>query len=220
MSKLPKVSTFKAPAKTFIQIIILIIVVAVFYALFKSLSDFFVKSRIDTRKAYIESLQFDYQVTRVVDGDTIEIKRLDGENVLDLEEKVKVRLIGINSPESVDPRRPVECFGKDAKEFMRDLAEDKVAAVEIDPSQTKVDKYGRLLAYIFIKNSGVKGENVVFINEEALKEGYAYEYTYEYPYKYKQNFKSLEAIARANKVGLWDINTCNGLKTPVAPPVE
>jgi micrococcal nuclease len=220
MSPLPKISSFKSPAKTFAQIILLIIIVAIIYAIINTFNNYFVNNKIDNRKLFIQNLAFDYRVTRVIDGDTLEIERLDGKNIFDFGKEVKVRLIGINSPESVDPRRPVECFGEEAKEFVDDIADSKIAALELDNSQSRVDKYGRLLAYVFVKKSGIKDENVIFLNEEAIKEGYAYEYTYEYPYKYQQNFKSLQAIARANKLGLWSINTCNGLKIPVAAPKD
>ena len=74
-----------------------------------------------------------YEVVHVVDGDTLDILKRG--------EKVRVRLIGINSPESVDPRRPVECFGKEASRYASSLADGKFVTLELDPSQGEFDKY-------------------------------------------------------------------------------
>ncbi|HPX52626.1 MAG TPA: thermonuclease family protein [Candidatus Paceibacterota bacterium] len=213
------------PAKNIARIVFLIIVIAIFVAIFQFgkeylISKGYLSSTNIPRKAFIQDLKFDYKIIRVVDGDTLEIKRLDGKAVEDVEKVMKVRLIGINSPESVDPRRPVECFGKEASAYMKNVAEGRVAALEFDFTQNKFDDYGRLLAYIFVKDSGLADNNVRFLNEEMIKEGYAYEYTYNYPYKYQAQFKLLENTARINYVGLWSTNTCSGLKTPVGSPAN
>lgn len=174
--------------------------------------------RIDEKKNFTQSLNFDYKITKIVDGDTLKIRRLDGEKVEGVEKEMTVRLLGINTPEFVDSRKPVECFGKEATEYIKSLALGKVAALEYDFSQSKFDDYGRLLAYVYIKDSGIANKNISMLNERMIKEGYAYEYTYNIPYKYKKEFEWLESLAKVNYLGLWSSNTCNGLKTPVAPP--
>lgn len=222
---IPKISSLKQPALNFALLIFLAIIIAIFYGIFVTGRDFLIASNIFTQDSaslakenFIKNLKFDYKISSVVDGDTLYIERLDGEKVEGVNEKIKVRLIGINSPETVDPRKPVECFGKEASKYLKSIADGRVAAIELDPSQGKLDKYGRLLAYVYVKNSGVKDNNISFINEEMIKNGYAYEYTYSAPYMYMDQFKYFQQIAEANYIGLWSTNTCSGLKTPVAPP--
>lgn len=138
-----------------------------------------------------------YKVTKVTDGDTIHID-MEGTDE-------KVRLIGINTPETVDPRKKVECFGKEASDRMKDLAEGKIVRLEHDDSQSLRDAYGRLLAYVYLEDGQM-------LNRKMIAEGYAYEYTYMTPYKYRQEFKELQNIARAAGRGLWSPETCDGSK--------
>jgi micrococcal nuclease len=83
-----------------------------------------------------------YSVTKVVDGDTITVD-LDGK-------ATTLRLIGINTPETVDPRKPVECFGKEASDKAKTLFSGKQVRLEADPTQGELDKYQRLLRYVFL----------------------------------------------------------------------
>ncbi|MDP3940854.1 MAG: thermonuclease family protein [bacterium] len=136
-------------------------------------------------------------VVRVVDGDTIVVK-IEGHDE-------KVRLIGINSPETVDPRKPVECFGKEAKEHLQRLLSGANVRLEDDPSQQDKDKYNRFLRYIFLSDG-------TFVNLLMVGDGYAYEYTYEVPYKYQQTFKDAQQKATEQGMGLWNKKTCNGEK--------
>lgn len=139
-----------------------------------------------------------YKVTKVIDGDTIQVD-MNG----NLE---KVRLIGINTPETVDPRRTVECFGKEASKRMNDLLSGKIVRLEYDDTQGLRDTYDRLLAYVYL-------EDEQMINRKMIAEGYAYEYTYMTPYKYQKEFRGLQNFARINQYGLWAVNTCDGSKT-------
>lgn len=218
-------SNLKGPARNFARFIFLMIIIAIFSSIFTSGRDFLISNnlwerRIDKKEEIINNLNFEYKISKIIDGDTIKIERLDGENIKGKEKSMTVRLIGINTPEIVDPRKPVECFGKEASKYMKELANGKVAAIEIDNSQNEFDQYGRLLGYIYVKDSGIYPNNIVFLNEKMIADGYAYEYTYNIPYKYRDNFKNLQTEARNNYKGLWSINTCNGLKTPIASPVN
>lgn len=139
-----------------------------------------------------------YKVTKVIDGDTIQVD-MNG----NLE---KVRLIGINTPETVDPRRTVECFGKEASKRMNDLLSGKIVRLEYDDTQGLRDTYDRLLAYVYL-------EDEQMVNRKMIAEGYAYEYTYMTPYKYQKEFRGLQNFARINQYGLWSVNTCDGSKT-------
>lgn len=132
-------------------------------------------------------------VERVIDGDTVKI-------VLGSTTET-VRLIGIDTPETVHPSKPVECFGKEASDKTKSLLEGTSVRIETDPSQGTRDKYGRLLAYLFLPD----GTNV---NQLLIAEGYAYEYTYNLPYKYQSQFKQAEKDAREQKRGLWADGVC------------
>ena len=134
-----------------------------------------------------------YQVEHVVDGDTIDIL-MNGK-------KVRVRLIGLDTPEIVDPRKPVQCFGRESSEKAKRLLAEKYVRIEMDASQDDYDKYGRLLAYIFLPD----GTNFA---EEMIAEGYGHEYTYRLPYKYQKEFKAAEQKAREEKKGLWSAGVC------------
>ncbi len=146
-----------------------------------------------------------YQVVKVVDGDTV---------VVNINGKVEtLRLIGINTPETVDPRKAVECFGKEASNKAKAVLTGKVVQLEADPSQGERDKYGRLLRYIFLAD----GTN---FNKLMIGEGFAYEYTYHLPYQYQAQFKLAEREARELKKGLWATGVCenNKIITKESPP--
>ncbi len=138
-----------------------------------------------------------YDVVRVVDGDTLVVD-YNGVNE-------KVRLIGINTPETVDPRRAVECFGKEASTRLKELAEGKRVLLERDPTQDARDTYDRILAYVYLEDGQM-------LNRKMIADGYAYEYTYMTPYAYQQEFKELQTLARTSARGLWSPTTCNGSK--------
>jgi micrococcal nuclease len=144
-----------------------------------------------------------YKVTKVTDGDTLHIEMSGVDE--------KIRLIGINTPETVDPRTPVQCFGKEASNRMKDLAEGKSVRLEYDDSQSLRDTYGRLLAYVYLEDGQM-------LNRIMVAEGYAYEYTYLTPYKYQKEFRQLQTLARTSSRGLWAANTCAGSKTVKATP--
>ncbi len=132
-----------------------------------------------------------FMVTRVIDGDTIDVS-IDGK----IE---RLRLIGINTPETVDPRKPVECFGVEASNRAKELLNGKLVSLESDPSQGERDKYNRLLRYVFLED----GTN---FNLRMIEEGYAYEYTYNTPYKYQAQFKRAQIEAKNAGAGLWGDN--------------
>lgn len=136
-----------------------------------------------------------YPVAKVVDGDTLEVRKDGG--------IVKVRLIGINTPETVDPRRSVQCFGREASAEAHRLLDGQSVSLETDPSQDTYDKYGRLLAYVYLPDG-------TLFNERMIAAGFAHEYTYNVPYKYQAQFKAAEQAAREARRGLWSPETCAG----------
>ncbi len=125
-------------------------------------------------------------VVRVVDGDTI-VVNIQGRDY-------KVRYIGMDTPETVHPFKPVQYFGKEACEKNRELVDGKTVRLEKDVSET--DKYGRLLRYIWV-------DNITMVNAELVRLGYAVSYTDPPDVKYQQLFLQLESEARESKRGLW-----------------
>ena len=123
-------------------------------------------------------------VTKVIDGDTIEI-----------EGGIKVRYIGIDTPETVDPNRPIGCFGQEASNKNKELVLGKQVRLEKDISNT--DKYGLLLRYVYVCD--------IFVNEYLIKAGYAKVSTYPPDVKYQELFLKSEQAARNNNYGLWGL---------------
>lgn len=144
-------------------------------------------------------------LTEVVDGDTIKV------NVGGRVESI--RLIGIDTPETVDPRVGVQCFGREASNYAKELMRPgQVVGLESDASQGERDTYQRLLRYVWL-------EDGTFFNLQTIAAGYAHEYTYNLPYKYQTQFRDAQRQAREAQIGLWSPNTCNGnTQQAVAPP--
>ena len=137
------------------------------------------------------------KVIRAVDGDTIEIE--GGE---------KVRYIGIDTPETVDPRKPVQCFGIEASKKNKELVEGKIVRLEKDIADR--DKYNRLLRYIYVGDT--------FINLELVKQGFAYSYSYPPDIKYQDQFVKAQQEAREAKRGLWNACPTDPRVNPSATP--
>ena len=135
-----------------------------------------------------------YYVISVTDGDTIRVN-YNGRST-------PVRMIGIDTPETVHPNKPVECYGPESSEYARRHLSNKSVQLEFDNSQGMTDKYGRLLAYVYVDG--------VSYNFHAIKDGYAYEYTYNSAYKYQKEFMFAESEAESENRGLWSPSTCNG----------
>lgn len=131
-----------------------------------------------------------YLVTKVIDGDTIHVN-IDGKTAT-------IRLIGIDTPETVDPRRGVGCFGKKASDETKRLLEGKSVVLNRDVSET--DKYNRLLRYVFLPLGS--GENL-FVNDYLIRQGFAKTLTYPPDVKYDARFLQAEKEARDNLRGLW-----------------
>ncbi|OGY08191.1 MAG: hypothetical protein A2700_00330 [Candidatus Blackburnbacteria bacterium RIFCSPHIGHO2_01_FULL_44_64] len=142
-----------------------------------------------------------FLVTRVIDGDTIEIQESYSP-----EQRRRVRYIGIDTPETVHPDKEVECFGREAKAENERLVLGKNIKLEKDISET--DKYGRLLRYLWVEN--------VFINDFLVRQGYAKSSTYPPDIKYQSQFSQAEKEARDQSRGLWAPNACNS-NTPNIP---
>lgn len=128
-------------------------------------------------------------VERVVDGDTV-IVTVAGE-------RERIRLIGVDTPETVKPDAPVDCFGPEASAFTTaTLPEGATVWLEDDASQGDADRYDRLLRYVWSPDG-------TMLNERLVAEGYGREDTYDDAYRYRDRFVAAEASAEASRVGLW-----------------
>ena len=128
-----------------------------------------------------------YRVLSVVDGDTIKVEYKGRSE--------SVRLIGVDTPETVHPNKPVEAFGKEASAFTRNLLIGETVYLRFD-NETR-GKYNRLLAYVFRAPDGL------FVNLEIVRQGYGHAYV-KYPFKHMELFRHYEARARHSHKGLWN----------------
>ena len=129
-------------------------------------------------------------VERVVDGDTLLLQ--SGE---------RVRLIGVDTPETKHPSKPVQYFGKEASAFTRRMVEGKRVRLEFDQGNVvrgHKDRYGRTLAYVFL-------EDGTLLNAEIIKQGYGHAYT-QFPFSRMEEFRRLEREAQEQGSGLWQQN--------------
>lgn len=185
--------------KSFNRLIGLGIIVFLFFTFsnFNNVSDIVeaIKKSVDTTR--FENPVFENTeniqkavITDVVDGDTIKVY-FDGK-------EETVRLLLIDTPETVKPNTPVQPFGEEASDYMRRrLIKDTV--VELEFGIEVRDKYNRLLAYVFKDGD--------FINEELVKEGLArVAYVYEPNTKYLDVLKQAENEAQKKKIGIWSID--------------
>lgn len=127
-------------------------------------------------------------MVRHVDGDTI-VVRID-------QQQVRVRLIGINTPESVDPRRPVQCFGREASAHLDELLPPGTALRIVRDVEAR-DRYDRLLAYVYRADDGL------FVNLAQLRDGFARVYTFPPNVAHVEEFRTAERTARDAGAGLW-----------------
>ena len=139
-----------------------------------------------------------WRVYDVVDGDTVKVT--DGRRAL------TIRLIGIDTPETVDPFRPVECFGPQASAFAQRVLAGRRVLLERDPSQGRLDRYGRTLAYLWV----LSGEGRWMYERRAVRHGYGVEYTYDTAYLWQRELQRDERHARQARAGLWSPRTCDG----------
>ncbi|MDP8904850.1 MAG: thermonuclease family protein [Chloroflexota bacterium] len=128
-------------------------------------------------------------VVRVVDGDTIRVQ-LDGV-------EYRVRYIGIDTPETVHPSRPVEWMGREASAANRQLVDGRTVILEKDVSES--DRYGRLLRYVWLRD----GAGWLMVNAELVARGFAQVSTYPPDVKYTDLFLDLQRAARDGGLGLW-----------------
>jgi micrococcal nuclease len=128
-----------------------------------------------------------------VDGDTIRVRIANPPDELKTVEII--RLIGVDTPETVHPQREVEAFGKEASDFTRERLLGKTVYLAFDWNLR--DRYGRLLAYVFTEDRRCH-------NAELIRQGYGHAYT-KYPFRFMEEFRGYEREAREQKRGLWNL---------------
>ena len=163
----------------------LVIIIFFFITTYLYLLSFFLHSQSVVPAIPVYTAQNDKsteKVTRVIDGDTFEI-----------EGGIKIRLIGVDTPEMKNKNKTIDCFATEAKKKSEDLLTGKEVILEKDVSET--DKYGRLLRYVYVGDQ--------MINDVLVKEGYAKISTFPPDIKYVEMFKAGEKSARESNRGLW-----------------
>ncbi|MHA6489141.1 thermonuclease family protein [Bacillus cabrialesii] len=140
-----------------------------------------------TEKTVDLSDKIEVTVSRVIDGDTFIA------DVNSTEERI--RLILVDTPETVHPTKAVQPYGKEASAFSKKTLENQSVYLEYD--QEKRDKYDRLLAYVFLKDG-------TSFNKILLEKGYARLAVFPPNIKYKDEYKQAEEAAKNEKIGIWN----------------
>lgn len=141
-----------------------------------------------TRTAAPGAVEANATMVRHVDGDTL-IADIGGT-------EERVRLIGINTPESVDPRRPVQCFGREASAHLDELLPPGTPLRIVRDVEAR-DRYKRLLAYVYRARDGL------FVNLAQVQDGFARVYTFPPNVAHVDDFRAAEQAARTANAGLW-----------------
>jgi micrococcal nuclease len=128
-----------------------------------------------------------YRVTEFTDGDTIAVD-MNGRTE-------KIRMIGVDTPETHDPRKSVECFGKAASEYTKQLIGDNPVRLEADQLSNNRDRYNRLLRYVYTHDNKL-------VQAEIIKNGYGFAYV-SFPFSKLDEFRNYEKGAREQSRGLW-----------------
>ncbi len=149
-------------------------------------------------------------VVRVVDGDTVDMRLASGA-------VERVRILGIDTPEVVDPRRPAQCFGAEASARLKSLLPPgRSTRLVGDPTQDARDQYGRRLAHVFLDGATGTVEDGTNVGRALIEGGFARHYVYQRtPTVHGREYASAQATARAGGAGLWSAATCDGRTTPV-----
>ncbi|NUN50101.1 MAG: thermonuclease family protein [Candidatus Brocadiae bacterium] len=123
-----------------------------------------------------------------------------------------IRLIGVDTPETVDPRKPVQEYGKEASQFLKNLVQGEHVWLIFDREKADPDKYGWTLAYVHRAPDGL------FVNLELVRQGYGFAYT-KYPFQHMELFRYYEKAAREAGRGLWGLPSAP-TPAPAADPAK
>lgn len=143
--------------------------------------------KLDLPKAQVPVQPGFYQVTHVNDGDTIVVNAAGKSET--------VRFIGVDTPETKDPRKPVQCYGEQASQHTHSILEGSQVRLEADPQDSDRDKYGRWLRYVYLPDG-------TLYNAQLISQGYGFAYVV-FPFSKLDEFRALETAAREQGRGLW-----------------
>lgn len=130
-----------------------------------------------------------FRVPHVSDGDTLDVDIPDGRHP-----HTRIRLWGVDTPETVKPNTPVEHFGPEASDFTKKATMGQMVRLELNPMHTR-DKYDRLLAYVYLPDGRM-------LNRVLVEDGYGYADP-RFHHKYEAEFRRLQTEAKASRRGLW-----------------
>lgn len=146
-------------------------------------------------------------VVAVIDGDTADVRLADGTTR-------RLRIIGIDTPETVDPSQPVQCYGPEASERAKTLLAGQTVTLLPDPTQDQADRYGRMLVYVTLPDSRDVGEMLI-------REGFAREYTYRTAYQRQAAYRAAQMEAQHAGRGLWGAcQSSQPMPTPQPQPTS
>lgn len=128
-----------------------------------------------------------YSVTSFSDGDTITVD-MNGQDET-------IRFIGVDTPETHDPRKAVQCFGQAASNYTKSIIGNGPVRLEADPLSTNRDRYNRLLRYVYLPDGRL-------VQAEIIKNGYGFAYT-SFPFTKSADFSNYQKQAREQNKGLW-----------------
>lgn len=128
-----------------------------------------------------------YPVTEFIDGDTIAVD-MNGESEI-------IRFIGVDTPETHHPEKPVQCFGHVATDFTKNLIGELGVRLELDPLSSNRDRYDRLLRYVYLPDG-------TLANQKLVEEGYGFAYT-AFEFSKSADFVVSELAAKTHNRGLW-----------------
>lgn len=130
-----------------------------------------------------------YKVTSVADGDTIEVD-MSGK-------KEKIRMIGVDTPESVKPNSAVQCYAREASDFTKKNLSGQSVRLEADPIGDNRDRYDRLLRYVYMQDG-------TLWNQKLINDGYGFAYL-SFDFSKSEDFAAAQEHAKSTKLGLWNI---------------
>lgn len=135
-----------------------------------------------------------YAITSFTDGDTITVNMNGNEE--------KIRLIGVDTPETKKPNSPVQCFGPEASDFTKKLIGNQNVRLEADPRGDNRDRYDRLLRYVYLPDG-------TLVNQKIISEGFGFAYL-SFDFSKSNDFAMSQSEAQSAKRGLW--STCKAIK--------
>lgn len=146
-----------------------------------------------------------YRVVRFDDGDTIVVDMSGTEET--------IRFIGVDTPETHDPRKAVQCFGQAAAAYTKQRIGNQPVRLETDPLGTNRDRYNRLLRYVYLPDG-------TLVNADIIEQGYGFAYL-SFPFTKSDQFRQLQTQARQGNKGLWHdcsptLNKYGGYTSPDA----